>query len=397
MSNRTEPITISLCMIVKNEELTLARCLDSVRDLVDEINIVDTGSTDRTKEIAAQYTDRIFDFEWIYDFSAARNYSFSHATKEYILWLDADDYFIEEDRQKLRKLKEELDPSVDMVAMDYNLTYDPNGRPIDRIRRERLVRRELDYRWHDPIHEYLEFKGVLTHSDVAVSHGRVHQNKTRNLDIYERRLASGETFGPRDHQNFASELLDNGRAADAATHFMRYLELVEPNFAANDDTSLREENILVCTRLSYCHQLLGDPAKELEWLLAAMRYDAPQADICCRIGLWHQDREMFRTAVRWFELAAKLERPDDLWGHVNLAAYTWLPHQHLTLLYAQLGDLDKSYAHNEIVLTYLPEDANLLHNRQRLEALLAERDSARDNAAGADSADASAYSSKPQT
>ena len=75
-------ITISLCMIVKNEEKVLARCLDSIADLMDEIIIVDTGSSDNTKEIAKKYTDKIYDFAWIDDFSAARNYSFSKATKE---------------------------------------------------------------------------------------------------------------------------------------------------------------------------------------------------------------------------------------------------------------------------------------------------------------------------
>lgn len=73
--------TISLCMIVKNEESVLARCLDSIADLMDEIIIVDTGSTDHTKEIAANYTDKIFDFDWKSDFSAARNYSFPRQRK----------------------------------------------------------------------------------------------------------------------------------------------------------------------------------------------------------------------------------------------------------------------------------------------------------------------------
>ncbi len=77
-------IEISLCMIVKNEEKVLGRCLDSIADLMDEIIIVDTGSTDRTKEIAKKYTEHIYDFEWIDDFSAARNFSFSKATKDYI-------------------------------------------------------------------------------------------------------------------------------------------------------------------------------------------------------------------------------------------------------------------------------------------------------------------------
>ena len=74
----------SLCMIVKNEEALLAECLDSLKAAMDEINIVDTGSTDRTKEIAASYTDRVFDFPWTGSFSDARNFSFSKATGDYI-------------------------------------------------------------------------------------------------------------------------------------------------------------------------------------------------------------------------------------------------------------------------------------------------------------------------
>lgn len=74
-------ISISLCMIVKNEEAVIARCLDSVKDLVDEMNIVDTGSTDNTKEIVKQYTNRIFDFKWIDNFAMTRNFHFSKRQK----------------------------------------------------------------------------------------------------------------------------------------------------------------------------------------------------------------------------------------------------------------------------------------------------------------------------
>ena len=70
-------------MIVKNESAVLARCLDSIADLMDEIIIVDTGSTDNTKEIAAQYTSRIYDFKWTSDFSVARNFSFSKAPMKF--------------------------------------------------------------------------------------------------------------------------------------------------------------------------------------------------------------------------------------------------------------------------------------------------------------------------
>lgn len=83
--------TISLCMITKNEEKYLEKCLNSVKDIVDEIIIVDTGSIDRTKEIANKFNAKIYDFKWIDDFSAARNESLKHAAKDWILVMDADE------------------------------------------------------------------------------------------------------------------------------------------------------------------------------------------------------------------------------------------------------------------------------------------------------------------
>ena len=84
-------MTISLCMIVRNEQEVLARCLESVQGAADEIIIVDTGSTDATEEIARRYTERVYFFPWQENFSAARNFSFSKAQKEYCMWMDADD------------------------------------------------------------------------------------------------------------------------------------------------------------------------------------------------------------------------------------------------------------------------------------------------------------------
>ena len=90
--------TVSLCMIVRNEEKVLARCLDSVRGIADEICITDTGSTDKTREIARKY-GTVQAFPWCDDFSAARNFSFAQARMDYTLWLDADDVLLPSDRQ----------------------------------------------------------------------------------------------------------------------------------------------------------------------------------------------------------------------------------------------------------------------------------------------------------
>ena len=96
--------TISLCMIVRDEASNLAHCLDSVAGVVDEIIIVDTGSTDQTKSIAAQFGAKIYDFTWEDDFSTARNFGLDQASGDWVLILDADEYLEQTEPDKLRKL-----------------------------------------------------------------------------------------------------------------------------------------------------------------------------------------------------------------------------------------------------------------------------------------------------
>ena len=95
---------ISLIVIAKNEEKNLERCINSVKKIADEIIIIDTGSLDRTKEIAKKFTDKIFDFEWIDDFSAAKNFAIDKANEDWILFLDADETISEKDLDKIKKL-----------------------------------------------------------------------------------------------------------------------------------------------------------------------------------------------------------------------------------------------------------------------------------------------------
>jgi len=90
--------TLTISLIVRNEEHSLGRCLDSVQGLADEIVVVDTGSTDGTREVAAGRGARVFDFPWCDDFAAARNETLRHATGRWVLWLDADEYFDEANR-----------------------------------------------------------------------------------------------------------------------------------------------------------------------------------------------------------------------------------------------------------------------------------------------------------
>ncbi len=354
-------ITISLCMIVKNEEALLARCLDTVYDLVDEINIVDTGSTDRTKEIAARYTDRIFDFEWINSFAAARNESFRHATKEYILFLDADDVLLDKDRILLKELKETLDPSVDAVSMYYNFGSDEFGNVTLQFRRHRLLRKDRNFKWYGDCHQYLNVSGKVIDSEIAVTHKKLRHAVGRTMSMYEKKLARGDEFSARDFFYYGNELRENG-------HYRKAIESYEKNLSMEEGWV--EDKIFACIFMADCYRFLNETDNELDSLLRSFRYTAPRAEACCRIGQVFQRRRDYRTAIFWYEEAASQKPEPERWSFTYKAYYTWYPHLQLCVCYYNLGEYHKAFEHNEEAGKYRPEDKSVLHNRALLQKRL---------------------------
>ncbi|TCN22299.1 tetratricopeptide repeat-containing glycosyltransferase family 2 protein [Mesobacillus foraminis] len=354
-------ITISLCMIVKNEEGTIERCLESVKGIVDEIIIVDTGSTDRTKEIVAQYTDHVVDFCWVDDFAAARNFAFSHAKMDYIFWLDADDVLMEEDRKKFLELKETLNPATDSVTMHYYLAFDEKGNVTTSLRRNRLVKKNNNFKWYGEVHEYLEVWGKILHSEIAVTHCSIHHDSDRNLRIYENRLKRGEQFSARDLFYFANELFDHQKIERAIIFYKQFLAT---------KNGWIEDYISACGKLSDCFNTLGDHQSELQYILKSFEYDSPRADFCCRLGFRFLQQNQPRKALVWYKLATELEKPADNLGMINHACWTWLPHLQLCVCYSQLENYELAYKHNEIARQYLPDHPSILHNKRFLEPLL---------------------------
>lgn len=202
-------------MIVKNEEQVLKRCLDSVRDLVEEIIIVDTGSTDATKRIAAGYTDKIYDFTWIDDFSAARNFAFSKATKEYIYSADADEVLSEENRRRFRLLKETLFPEIEIVQMKYgNQLQNGTVYNFDEEYRPKLFRRLRSFVWEEPIHETVRLEPVVYDSDIVITHMPEQNHAGRDLANFRKQIAQGRRFSRRLYGMYARELFLAGEAQD---------------------------------------------------------------------------------------------------------------------------------------------------------------------------------------
>ncbi len=353
-------ITISLCLIVKNEEEVIARCLDSVRDIVDEIVVVDTGSNDRTKEIVSSYTNKIYDFPWIDDFSAARNFAFSQATQNYILWLDADDVILEADRERFLVLKNTLDPNVDSVTMHYHLSHDQNGQITSSLCRNRLVKRSKNFQWIGAVHEYLAVSGFIFNSDVAITHASIHHDSDRNLRIYEARIAKGETFSPRDLYYYANELRDHGKQDEAITYYQKFLDTKQ---------GWVEDNIAACGKVADCFLALHNSEKYLEYIYKSFDYDTPRAEFCCRLGFHYLQASQYKQAIFWYKVATELEKPTDCWGMINHGCWTWLPHLQLCVCYDKIGKHDLAYKHNEIAAGFVPNHFSVLYNRNYFEGL----------------------------
>lgn len=352
---------VSLCMIVKNEEAVLARCLDSIREGVDEIIIVDTGSSDATKKIAARYTDKIYDFEWIDDFSAARNFSFSKATKEFAMWMDADDVFTEADRDAFVQLKESIPQDVDVVMMRYHTAFDEEGKPVFSYYRERLIRTNLVFSWKGRVHEAIVHSGRVLYSDIAVTHHSVKTSYTdRNLKIYEKQAAAGEALSPRDQFYYGREL-----------YYHRYYERAEQVLQAFLSSGLGwvENNIEACKILSYCFLETNDVFSALTALTASFRYDAPRAEICCEIGNLFLRFPNYRVAAFWYELALRIPREDQNGAFVSEDCHGYLPCIQLCVCYDRLGDRKKAEEYNRLAGTYRPYSPAYQYNLQYFEGL----------------------------
>ena len=348
-------VSVSLCMIVKNEEDVLARCLESAADLVDEIIIVDTGSTDSTREIAARFTDKVYDFPWRDDFSAARNESFSRASMDYSMWLDADDVLLEEDRKAFLTLKETLDPAVSVVMAPYHAGFDESGHVTFSYYRERLIKNHGGMRWTGAVHEVVTPAGRIQYADFAVTPRKTRPSDPgRNLRIYEAQLAAGKTLDPRQQFYYGRELYYHRRWKDALDVFERFLA---------EGRGWVENEIDACCHCAYCHKELGHDQAALAALFRTFEYDRPRAETCCEIGSWFFQREQYRQAAYWYALALTCVRDDSRGAFVSPDCYGYLPCIQLCVCYSRLGNQKRAEVFNELAAACKLDSTAVRRNR----------------------------------
>jgi tetratricopeptide (TPR) repeat protein len=217
-------------MIVKNEAAHLGRCLQSVAGHVDEIVIVDTGSTDGTQAIAERHAARLFDFAWRDDFAAARQYAFDQAGGDWVVWVDADDVVV--GAEHIRPQAAAAPEALGAFYWRYVTGRDRWGNATCEFWRERCVRNDGTFRWEGRIHEVLVAQRpwqTLRTPDVVVEHRSTDEpgaaKQARNLAILEADYAATTAPSPRLLYYLAREEAAAGRPEQALAHFDEYLQI----------------------------------------------------------------------------------------------------------------------------------------------------------------------------
>lgn len=327
-------ITISLCMIVKNEEQVLARCLDSIKDLMDEIIIVDTGSTDRTKEIARKYTDKIYDFEWIDDFSAARNESFKYATMDYIYVADADEVLDEENRQKFKLLKEAMLPEIDIVQMYYrNQLSNGTVYNFDKEYRPKLYKRLRQFQWIEPVHEMVQLDPVIYDSEIEIDHMPLSNHSRRDFGLFVNYFRKNKRLSKRLHHMYTMELYISSQDES----FVEAIDICEATM--NDPTRSMDELKEAMVILEHAYRIKGDDYNFLKVITKDMA-SRPSAETCCELGEYFYEKEDYNEACIWY-----LNAMEEAESILSIKASGEFPCSRLIECYSKLGavELEEHY------------------------------------------------------
>lgn len=308
---------VSLCLIVKNEAANLPDCLASATGLVDDVVVVDTGSTDATPEIARRLGARVVSFPWVDDFAAARNESLRHATGNWAFWLDADDRIDAINQERVRRLFAGLpDDNVGYVMTCRCLPKTPTG-SATLVEHVRLFRNDPRIRWEHRVHEQIlpairRLGGTVEWTDVVIEHAgyvdaALQQRKLeRNLCL----LQLEEPERPNDAFtlfNLGTVHQELSRPAEGVPYLQRALMASQPGEPLRRAIYTKLALVLrECRRLpaalAVCHAGRSEFPGDLEILAEESevhweRRDLPAAERCLRELLAQPDRGQFRSRI----------------------------------------------------------------------------------------------------
>ena len=332
--------SIALACIMKNEEENLPRFMASVKDCFDEIIITDTGSTDKSVEVAKSLGATVNHFKWINDFAAARNASFSTVETDYVMWLDLDDVL--DSRDGFIAFRDNVMGLCDYWIATYHYSTDANGKPNCSFARERVFRTDKGFSWKYFVHE-----GVIPVSPFgpvkmdytpvwAVRHMRTEadlvKDRSRNLNLF----ASHKDLDARMLYYYGKELFEAARPEDAITKLGE--ALAQPNLEMHD-------RILAMQYYCYASIQVGKFDKALEMgtqgtLLVPNRaeFHTIVGDAFIKMGKMHE-------AIPFYSAAKACQAQPNAGPAVIFHTedlYTSYPRNQLARIYANSGDFERS-------------------------------------------------------
>ena len=352
---------ISICMIVKNEEKHLPKCLESVGGLGAEIVIVDTGSTDQTVEIARRYGARIFYFPWNNNFSDARNESLKHATREWIIWLDADDLLPETEHEKIRKLAHR-EPNRGFYFILRNQGIDDS-----RCYQLRMFPNRPDIRFEGAIHEQVantlkRLKIPIQNTDVTLIHTGyateeiVRGKKKKYLKMMEEWLVKHPDDCLIQYQ-FALTNHTMDQHQKAVQEFEKFL--------SHSDCLNQDKNVvfyaLILTGRSYLN--LGNTDKALHYLLEAEKLNTNSDFLKISLAEVYTNRSEPEKAIQYLESVGDLTKPQITFMPMDYSILYFGQQALLGSNWMKLGELEKAWYYFEKAERLKPGRAEVAYYR----------------------------------
>ena len=333
---------LSVCMIVKNESANMADALASFSPFADEIVVVDTGSTDDTKQIAARFTSKIYDFEWIDDFAAARNFAISKAVNSYQLWVDADDRITQENQGHIESLKSHFDGKKAFYFILENHQSDASPSCCQQLRCTPISGQVLfEGRIHEQIFPSAVRAGLqMVTTDIVVTHlgymtEQIRLAKAkRNLEMMESERAQGRDDGAL-HFFLALTYAPFGRRDEAMRSMEKALERFEKE---NYNYHLIPEGYLFLARI--CYQM-EEHDRSVRYLAMAGSLVGGNPMYNFNMGILYQKLGRHPEALRVFKEACGKKFEPSLFPTQPLATYSELL-LHMAYSYCCLNDVQNA-------------------------------------------------------
>lgn len=298
---------ISQCMIVKNEEKNIARALTWAKDIAYEQIVVDTGSTDRTVEIAESMGAKVYHFTWIDDFSAAKNYAIDLASGEWIALLDADEYLSDEEAAKLPEFLAKVGEKYYGVAMSW-LQLEDTGRIMAGGTQIRVFRNTPELRYQNRIHEELSVGGKpwlvvdgcsqfsIFHTGYGEAADGQGQKGKRNISIILKELEERP-----DNYHMMGYLADSystmGEKEKAREWYYKAIQCMPEEIPETDSRSVSTFCWLIVT----LRELEADEEELLKVYNQAVKKIPKDADFDFLIGEYYRKKHYYQKAVYYFK------------------------------------------------------------------------------------------------